>query len=302
MKDLNRVSLGGLRAIEAVGRLGSLRAAAEEIGVTPGAISQQVQKTEAQLGCALFERLPKGMEVTPLGAEVLGHLSGGMAALATGVALATRRRDDTLTVSVAPVFASKWLVWRLSGFHEVHPHIRIRVDATAAYVDPNISDVDVCIRVGHGDWPGVEASKLADQRVFPVCSPAIAAQVKEPGDLAQVPIIRDRGEMFSWRIWLEPHGLYETVLGEGPVFSDGSLCLDAAIAGQGVFLAWETLACDALSAGRLVTPLPGRYPTGFSYWYVTGQYAPRSAAVRAFEVWLRKELERSLDPSLGSDR
>jgi LysR family transcriptional regulator, glycine cleavage system transcriptional activator len=295
MKNLNRVGLGGLRAIEAVGRLGSLRAAADEIGVTPGAISQQVQKSEAQLGCALFERRAKGMMLTPRGQDVLRHLTSGMSELSAAVALALRHQEDTLTVSVAPVLAAKWLVWRLNGFHETHPHIRIRVDATATFVDPNTSDVDVCIRVGLGQWPGVHAKKLGDQRAFPVCSPALATRISCLEDLGSVPVIRDQGEMFGWHVWLEPNGLEEAILSEGPVFSNASLCLDAAIAGQGVFLAWETLACDALRSGRLVAPFPDRYPTGFSYWYVTGRYAARSRAVRDFEAWLRSALEASID-------
>jgi LysR family glycine cleavage system transcriptional activator len=295
MRNLNRVSLGGLRAIEAVGRLGSLRAAADEIGVTPGAISQQVQKAEAQLGCMLFERRPKGMTLTPRGHDVLRHLTSGMSELSAAVALATRHQEDTLTVSVAPVFAGKWLVWRLNRFHEAHPHMRIRVDATSAFVDPDMSDVDVCIRVGSGQWSGVKTKRLADQRAFPVCSPALAAQINSLGDLSRVPVIRDRGEMFGWNIWLKPNGLDDAILSDGPVFSDASLCLDAAIAGQGVFLAWEALACDALRSGRLVAPFPDRYPTGFSYWYVTGRYAPASRSVRDFEAWLRSELEASIE-------
>jgi LysR family glycine cleavage system transcriptional activator len=295
MRNLNRIGLGGLRAIEAVGRLGSLRAAADEIGVTPGAVSQQVQKTEAQLGCALFERRAKGMTLTPRGQDVLRHLTSGMSELSAAVALAARHREDTLTVSVAPVFAGKWLVWRLNGFHQAHPHLRIRVDATSVFVDPDTSDVDVCIRAGLGQWPGVNLTKLADQRALPVCSPALAPQINCPRDLGRVPVIRDHGEMFGWNIWLEPNGLDEAILSDGPVFSNASLCLDAAIAGQGVFLAWEALACDALKSGRLVAPFPDRHPTGFSYWYVTGKYAPRSQGVRDFETWLRSELDASIN-------
>ncbi|MBL4906933.1 MAG: LysR family transcriptional regulator, partial [Sneathiella sp.] len=147
MNNLNKVQLAGLRAIEAVGRLGTLRLAAEELGVTPGAVSQQVQKTEQQLGCLLFERRPKGLTATTMGAEVIRRLSSGMAELSAAVALTETREENVLTVSVAPVFAGKWLVWRLKSFNEQYPHIRVRVDASIDLVDPNISDVDVCIRV-----------------------------------------------------------------------------------------------------------------------------------------------------------
>ncbi len=294
MKNLNRTSLGGLRAIEAAGRLGSLRAAAEEIGVTIGAVSQQIQKTEQQLGRTLFERRPKGLVPTAHGEAVLRHLTGGMAELSAAVALAERGGDDTLTVSVAPVFAGKWLVWRLKDFHRRHPTISIRVDATINLVDPGTSDVDVCIRVGRGPYPDVDAAKLVDLRVFPACSPALAKRLKEPADLADVPIIHDAGELLSWNTWLEPNGLDAGILGDGPAFSDGSLCLDAAIAGQGVFLAWETLAADALRMGRVVAPFPGRYPTGHAYWFITSRRLPKSRSVRAFETWLREQLDTTM--------
>ncbi len=294
MKNLNRVHLGGLRAIEAVGRLGTLRAAADEIGVTVGAVSQKVQKAEQQLGRVLFERRPRGLTPTPLGEEIVGHLTTGLSELSLAINLAGRNRDDVLTVSVAPVLAEKWLVWRLKDFNDAHPAIRIRVDATTALVDPNTSDVEVCIRVGRGRWPNVKATRLLDHRVFPVCSPGLAEQIRTPADLANVPIIRDRGEMFGWKIWLKPNGLEDDILGDGPTFSDGSLCLDAAIAGQGVFLAWETLAGNGLHAGRLAAPFPDRYPTGLAYWFVVGQHAPKTPGARAFESWLGDELKRSI--------
>lgn len=298
MRNLNRVSLGGLRAIEAVGRLGSLRLAAEDIGVTIGAISQQIQKAERQLGRRLFERRPKGLVLTDLGQGVLRHLTRGMGELSAAISLAENSDEDRLTVSVAPVFASKWLVWRLKRFNEAHPDIRVRVDATVGLVDPGIADVDICIRVGRGPWPGVTAAKLLDQRIFPVCSPAMARRIKTPTDLANVPIIRDPEAMFGWNTWLGPNGLDESILGSGPVFSDASLCLDAAIAGQGVFLAWETLAGEALSFERLIAPFPDRYPTQDAYWFVTGQYAHKSNSVRAFERWLRAELNNAPDTTL----
>lgn len=290
MRHLNRFHLNGLRALEAAGRLGSLRAAAEELGVTVGAVSQQVQKAEEQFGRPVFERHAKGLRPTPFGQEVLKCLSAGFAEISAGLALAGRRRDDVLTVSVAPVLASKWLVWHLQRFRERHPDIRIRIDADVALVDPNVSDVDVCIRVGRGDWPNVRAERLLEQLVFPVCSPALAERLRHPRDLARVPIIREPTPMFGWDAWLGPNGLDEGILGDGPVFSDASLCLDAAIAGQGVFLGWETLAADAIAMGRLVAPFPDRYATGIAYWFVTARSAPTTRAAEAFRDWLKAEL------------
>lgn len=294
MKQLNKVQLGGLRAVEAVGRLGNLKSAASELGVTAGAVSQQIQKIERQLNCSLFDRGTKGLTLTPLGSEVQRHLSSGMAELSTAIGLVQQDRSDALTVSVAPVFAGKWLVWRLSQFNAKYPNIRVRVDASQDLVDPNTSDVDVCIRVGRGDWNGVHAEKFLDQRIFPVCAPAMAAQLKTPSDLANVPVITEPNTMFSWNEWLKPNGFDMSVLGSGPVFSDASLCLDAAVAGQGVFLAWETLACDAMSAGCLLAPFPNRVSTGIGYWFVTANHVPPGKHAKAFMNWLRVELETSL--------
>jgi LysR family glycine cleavage system transcriptional activator len=290
MRNLNRFHLNGLRALEAAGRLGNLRAAAEELGVTIGAVSQQILKAEEQFGRSLFERHPKGLKPTAFGQDVLRYLSSGFAEISAGLALAERRREGVLTVSVAPVFASKWLVWRLQHFREQHPDIRIRIDADVSLVDPGSSDVDVCIRVGRGGWSNVKAEKLIDQLVFPVCSPAMAEGLHDPRDLATVPIIREPTPMFGWNAWLGPNGLDEAVLGDGPVFSDASLCLDAAVAGQGVFLGWQTLACDAIAMGRLAAPFPDRYGTGISYWFVTSRSAPSTRAVGAFREWLKSEL------------
>ena len=290
MRNLNRFHLNGLRALEAAGRLGSLRAAAEELGVTVGAVSQQVLKAEEKFGRPVFERHAKGLRPTPFGQAVLGYLGAGFAEISAGLALAERRREGVLTVSVAPVFASKWLVWRLQHFRERHPDLRIRIDADVSLVDPNASDVDVCIRVGRGNWPNVRAERLLDQLVFPVCSPALAQTLRHPRDLAHVPIIREPTPMFGWDAWLGPNHLDEAILGDGPVFSDASLCLDAAIAGQGVFLGWETLACDAIAMGRLAAPFPDRYATGIAYWFVTSRSAPATRAVAAFRDWLKAEL------------
>lgn len=294
MRNLNRVHLNGLRAVETVGRLGNLRSAADELGVTTGAVSQQVQKAESQLGQPLFHRLPRGLEPTPAGQVVLARLENGFRELSAAVALAGQRDENVLTVSVAPVFAGKWLVWRLHRFNEQNPDIRLRIDANNALVDPDVTDVDLCIRITRRGQTGPNTEKMLEHKVFPVCSPEMARLIDQPADLSRVPIIRDPGAMFSWNDWLNPNGLDESVLGDGPEFSDASLCLDAAIAGQGVFLAWETLANDGVRAGRLSAPLPGRFRTELCYWFVTAAAASGNAHIRVFKDWIRAELAESV--------
>ncbi len=293
MQDLNRIPLSALRAAEAVGRLGTLTAAAAELGVTPGAVSQRLQKAEAVLGRPLFRRAARGMEPTPFGTELLPGLTRGMAELAAAVAIADPARDACLTVSVAPIFASRWLVWRLAGFHERHPEIRIRVVPSVVLQNPDTDDVDVCIRVGTGPWPDVRAERLIAQRVFPVAAPALAARLATAADLARVPVIRENDALYGWDVWLAPYGLTPAVLGDGPTYADAGLCLDAAMAGQGVFLAWETLAGDAVDGTRLVAPFPDRRETAAAYWLIGGARRRPKAAAAAFRTWLRHELALS---------
>jgi DNA-binding transcriptional LysR family regulator len=296
---LNRIPLQSLRAVEAVARLGSLRAAADDMGVTPGAVSQQVIRAEQILGRALFDRTPAGMAPSPGAAEALRLLHRGFADLVAAVARAAPDREDCLTVSVAPVLASRWLIWRLPRFRVAHPGIRVRIDAELGLVDPGRGEVDLCVRVGRGDWPGVRAERLAAQVIFPVCSPDLAAGIRDHADLARVPIIRETRANFGWEDWLRPEGRPEVKPGDGPLFSDAQLCLDAAISGEGVFLSFESLAADPLSLGRLAEPFRGRHATGNAYWIVTPADGAVRRHVRAFSQWLREEFAAA---GLGTSR
>jgi DNA-binding transcriptional LysR family regulator len=290
MKLLNRVHLNGLRAAEAVGRLGSLPAAAAELGVTAGAVSQHVTRLEAQLGRTLFERTSRGMAASATAAPILAQLTRGMAELDAAVSRGLRNEADTLTLSVAPVFAAKWLVPRLVRFGRLQPTVRVRLEATTAFADPDRDDVDLAIRVGHGNWPGVAARLLLHHELFPVAAPALAATLKAPQDLLRAPIVRDVHSPHTWSVWLAPFGIDEAALPEGPGFTDAALALDAVIAGQGVMLAWNTLAQDALADGRLVAPFPQRARSGQAYWLISSETRRPTRAMRAFAEWLADEL------------
>ncbi|EKF17217.1 LysR substrate-binding domain-containing protein [Nitratireductor pacificus] len=294
MKNLQRVHLNGLRALETVGRLGSLRAAAEELGVSIGAVSQQVIKSESQLGAAIFERTGRGIRPTPLGRQFLDRLTTGFQTLDTAIAMTRHDSDAVLTISVAPVFASKWLVPRLARYARAHPDTKLRLDASIGLVNPDSSDIDLAIRVGEGNWPEVKAEHLLAQEVFPVCAPALAETLASPADIMAAPIIRDANSNIEWNIWLKQFGLDQAHLAEGDTFTDAALCLDAAIAGQGVMLAWHTLAHDALAAGRLVAPFRERATTRYSYWLITSATRPEPTKVRAFKAWLRSEIEATV--------
>ncbi|NLS02700.1 LysR family transcriptional regulator [Rhizobium sp. P32RR-XVIII] len=294
MRNLNSVHLNGLRALEAVGRLGSLQLAAEELGVSIGAVSQQVIKAEGQLDRVIFERTPKGMVVTEAGAPVLAALTDGLTRMSEAVSIAQRRDDTTLTISVAPVFAARWLVWRLDRFAAHFPDIQLRLEATTNLVNPSTSDVDIGIRVGAGQWPGVRAELLLAQEVFPVCAPQMAQDLKRPADLLKLPAVIDGRAMFSWDVWMREAGLPGSAPATRHVFNDASLCLDAAIAGQGVMLAWQTLADYSLQAGQLAAPFGIRAKTGFGHYFITAEGAREPKKVRDFKAWIREEMAGTL--------
>lgn len=287
---LSNLSLNALLAVEVVARLGTLSRAADELGITPGAVSQKIIATEKRLGATLFDRSPTGLKPTQLGAAIAADLTRGFARIQLAVDRIDARAERQLIVSATPIFATRWLIWRLPHFAAKHPQIRVDLRAEPENRNPDLTDVDLCIRLGTGQWPDVSAEGLFPQRVFPVCNQEIAERLQRPSDLMSVPIIRDERTLFGWQVWLASEGLDAQDLPSGPSFSDAALCLDAAMTGAGVFLAWEALAKDPLANGRLVAPFAARRETGNSYWLVSGEDGIRSPVQRAFRTWLLEEL------------
>ena len=295
MQNLNAIPLSALRAVEAIVRNRTLGRAAEELGITAGALSQRLAKAEAVLGQTLFVRTSKGLKPTEICAEVAPRLTRAITELSSVVADIRSPENNVLTVSVAPIFASRWLIWRIRKFNEQNPDISLRVLPTVEIVDLDHSEVDIGIRVGESPAVGVGAIKLLDQRVFPVCAPNIAARIQTPADLLRLPVIRENERLYGWREWLADQHLPDQKLNPGPTYADASLCLDAAMTGQGVFMAWETLACDALERGQVSAPLDRRSRTKAAYWFATGHHSARKPSVRKFKDWLEAELACSLE-------
>ena len=291
---LNRVHLNGLRAVETVARLGSLSAAASELNVSVSAVSQQIKRTEKQLGQALFERTPGGLVPTEFGTVFTARLGAGFRELAQAVALADEANQCTLVVSVAPAFASKWLLPRLSRHFARHPNVLLRIDASGRIANLDHSDIDIGIRMGDGKWPGVRSELLLAQQVFPVCAPSIAAKLRSIEDLAQTCAITDERSMISWDSWFEAAGVEPVTFLKGARFTDPMLCLESAIAGHGVMLAWQLLTADALTDGRLVAPFGVRAESGLGYWMVTSATKAESRKVRDFKAWIREEIDATM--------
>ncbi len=283
-----------LRTFETAARLLNFTRTAEELNLTQGAVSHQIRELETTLSVRLFDRKARGLGLTDAGKAYLPFVREALERLRSGAeSLRRDRQDRVLTVTMSPNFANKWLVPRLGEFAETHPEIDLRISASRQHVDFAADGIDLGIRHGTGDWPHLQVTRLCVEWFFPVCSAAYEAahDISGPSDLAQCRLLHDQ-ERSRWREWLAAFGAPGAVAGEGPIFSDTSLAIDAAVAGQGVALARSALAVLDLNAGRLVRPMKDSVPAAIAYWIVCPKGASELPSICAFRTWLLAEAER----------
>jgi DNA-binding transcriptional LysR family regulator len=287
------IPLNALRAIEIVARHGALGPAAEELGVTPGAVSQHIRRAEERLGVELFERTPRGLVPTAALRGIMPQLGAGFTALADAIAGLRERNENVLSLTVGSVFASRWLIWRIGKFSAQHPEIEVRLVVSGQILDLHREDIDCAIRFGDGKWEGVELSPIGGDAYQPVCAPPLARAIRTVQDLARVPVIRDTSTMLSWEAWFAAAGTAPPAV-TGPTYSDPALAFDAAISEQGVLLAVDMMSADAVSDGRLVRPFALTATSGVCYWFVTARGRREPRKTRLFREWLRREAPDSL--------
>ena len=288
--------LNALRAFEAAGRHLSFAKAADELAVTPGAVSQQIKLLEEFVGLPLFVRGPRGLTLTEAGAAALPSLSDGFDRLEAGARLMTERGGPRrVTVSAAPSFASKWLVPRLDRFTGANPDIDVYVHADMDLVDFASGEADLAVRFGPGGYEGLSATLLMAERIVPVCAPALVTgdpPLRTLADLAHHTLLHDDARTEdgpSWAMWLRAAGAGNVDAARGPRFNQSSLAIEAAVAGKGVALAKAALAEADLVAARLTIPFDYATPTEFSYWVVHPEPKAALPEVAAFKSWLLAE-------------
>ena len=293
-------SLNALRAFEAAGRHLSFSRAAAELHVTPAAVGQQVRTLESYLGETLFVRQNRSVELTVAGQALLPGVSDGFDQIArTMEAFYRRTVRRPLTVSVEPNFGAKWLVRRLDRFRERHPGIEIRLDATSRVIDFAREAVDLAIRYGDGNYPGLRCDVLFEDEVFPVCSPVLRDgphPLVLPEDLQWHQLLRQDWDPNAptwpdWAMWLQAAGVEDVDPAQGPQFAAGSysLMMDAALAGQGVALASSVLAADDIEAGRLVKPFDLSMHQSLRYYLVGPEATADEPMSTAFREWVLSE-------------
>ena len=289
--------LNALRAFEAAARHLNFSRAADELSVTPGAVSQQIQNLEDYVGAALFKRTPKGLLLTDAAQTALPALREAFDRLAEAASLLTAAVDGRrLTLTAPPSFAAKWLVPRLGAFEQAHPQVYVWLSAAIELVDLAAGEVDVAIRYGAGRYPGLEVHRLFSETVIPVASPEHLANqpLNTPADLANHVLLHDGSPDLDdscpdWSMWLAARGL-KTIDGmRGPRFNQSSLVIEAAVNGRGVALAKRTLAQADLEAGRLVAPLQIATAVDFAYYLVHPKAKGRLPQVKAFVSWIEAQ-------------
>lgn len=293
--------LGSLRTFEAAARHLNFTRAADELGLTPGAVSVQIRAIEAQLGTRLFWRTSRTVTLTGAGETMHRAVREALDGIAGAVARIGPAGDRRLlTVSTGLSFAAKWLVPRLDRFRQRHPDLDVRVDVTERLADFARDEVDIAIRFGSGSYAGLRADRLFDEEVFPVCCRGLLEggfPLREPADLRHHVLLHEdwpaeSGRWPDWPMWLLAAGVDGVDASRGPRFRQLALSIQAAIAGQGVALGYTSLVADDLAAGRLVRPfdLALKGSPGFAYHLV----APRATAdlprVKAFRDWVLDEV------------
>lgn len=302
--------LGALRAFESAARHLSFKKAAEELHVTPAAISQQIKALEDFLGIALFDRLTRAVRLTEQATAMLPQVRAGFECLAAAVESSRQTQADILTVTAPPSFAMHWLVPRLPRFAERHPGIALRLASRADSVDrqsrpalPEESEVDlrdhaseVAIRYGTGVYPGYRVMQLFAPEYVPVCSPALFAcgRLATPTDLREQVLIHDdtldEGERPpGWAEWLRRHAIDGVDGRRGPRFSNAVLAMKAAIDGQGVVLALKPLIEAEIASGQLRVAFDLPLPSPYAYFLVVREALAQRAPVAAFQDWLLAE-------------
>jgi len=280
--------LNGLRAFEAAARSGSFAAAADELSVTPAAVSRMVRLLEERLGVALFQRKANKLALTPAGRAYQGGLTQIFDALANLTNQVTALANPyVLTVGVGPTFAIRWLIPRLASFRKLEPDIDVRI-TTGGAAAPFADDWTCGIKLGHGDWPDPVSEPLFAADLVPVCSPALAAGLQQPADLRSATLLQVAHALDDWPRWLQAAGVQHAG-SAGPRFEFYGQALQAAADGLGIAMGIRPYIDDDIAAGRLVAPFALSVPKGESWYLVYRRARMEEPGFAAFRAWIVEE-------------
>jgi LysR family transcriptional regulator, glycine cleavage system transcriptional activator len=284
-------SLNGLRAFEAAARQLSFTRAAVELNVTQTAISHQIRRLEEQLGVRLFERRTRELRLTREAAAYLPAVQGAFEELRQATARLRRpARDGMLTVSTTASLAAKWLVTRVAAFQDANPGLEVRITTSAHLVDFRREEIDMAVRYGRGNWPGLRTRWLMAEDMFPVCSPALLharKPLRRPADLVEHTLLHTTESREDWQLWLTANGLPTSIAARrGLSFDQGFMATQAAVDGLGVALGRTRFVEADIAAGRLVVPFDVVLPADAGFYIVVPEETADTPKIALFRDWL----------------
>jgi LysR family transcriptional regulator, glycine cleavage system transcriptional activator len=288
--------VNSLVIFEAAGRHLNFTRAGEELALTQSAVSRQIQLLEEHLGAALFQRRGRVLQLTRDGARLHRAVSMGLDHIA-GIAVDIRRHrgKGELTVATSVTFASYWLMGRLAKFRAAHPDIELRLVASTRIHDFMAAEVDIAIRYGTGQWEGLEAIRIFDNEIWPVCAPSYLAGRARPervADLLDETLLHlgqfDRNWV-TWPAWLGSHGITAGPSRRGLEFDNYLVLLQAAIRGEGMALCGRRLAEDFIARGDLVRPIEAALRSDRAFYLLYPDGSRLSSAAAKFRDWVVAE-------------
>jgi len=283
--------LTALRTFESAARLQSFKAAAEELAVTPTAVSHQIRTLENWLGVALFERLARGVRITECGERLFGSLHGALLDIVQSVAqLRPQPSTGSLTLSTTPAFAALWLIPQLGQFYQAHPGIKVRVETSTELLDlQQDASIDLVIRYGYGSHPSLHSQCLLDERFGVYGAPGLLAAL-DPARLTLITVRWRNSQLYdrSWKAWCEAAGESWLEHAEFREYDEEHYALQAAIAGQGLVLASNVLVSQSLAMGLLQPLRPDITVPGANYTALCVPGRERHPPVKAFFDWLNE--------------
>ncbi|WP_315926183.1 transcriptional regulator GcvA [Mesorhizobium sp. SP-1A] len=294
-----------LRTLEAAGRHLNFTRAADELGLTPAAVSYQIKEIEEQLGVVLFVRSSRSIRLTEAGLVLFEAAADALALVGRAVSRARKLSRGTalLKVTADAQFAAKWLMRRVERFRALHPDIELRFDISYEVRDFDLDDVDVAIRFGTGKYPGLAADRLFDNVIIPVCSPRLleaGPPLKAPRDLLNHTLVhiewaRQGVTWPNWRMWMAAAGIEDYDDSRTVVFGTSSDAVQAALDGSAVALADFAMVANDLSEGRLVRPfdLGIRVPPEFAYFLVYPKETATDPRILSFRAWIMDEAAKT---------
>src|SRR5579864_8195898 len=288
--------LNALRAFEAAARQLSFTRAAEELHVTQAAVSHQVKGLERRLGVPLFRRLPRSLLLTDEGQALLPELRDAFERMARALErVGNAAGQGSLTVSSFTTFTLAWLVPRLPRFEATHPEIEVRLMSSQRLVDFAREDIDVAVRNGDGNWPGLVTVRLFDEDLTPLCGRAYRDRLRRHEDVGNVPLL-DTMRDSEWAIWLKAAGLGRIARSRGAEFDSTKIAVQAAIDGLGVAIGSPDLFAEDIAAGRLFQPFDLIVKTNRAYWLVYPEDWAERRKIKAFHDWIVAEVQAPTAP------